>query len=215
MRKTTAILAPALLALTLSAAEAAVSSFEVRSGDAGNLVVFRSAATLESFEGKTRAISGRFDADLESLGDSIRALLEVDLATLDTGIDLRNRHMRENHLHTDKFPKAIFRAGKIVGPIEGSLAPGGQARFSLAGDFTLHGVTRPLVVPITVSRAGADSLIVESSFEVRLPDFEIPRPQFLLLRLNETQKLKIRFVALPASGPAPEATAKEEKRDEK
>ncbi|MBK9304990.1 MAG: YceI family protein [bacterium] len=42
--------------------------------------------------------------------------MDVDLAALDTGIGLRNRHMRENHLETDRFPQAVFRGARILKP---------------------------------------------------------------------------------------------------
>ncbi|MBM3320000.1 MAG: YceI family protein [Candidatus Eisenbacteria bacterium] len=195
----------AVLVLTLLAPGAFAERFEIRSGEEENLVRFRSSAPLESFDGKTRAVSGWIRADLPALSESVVVFVEADLATLDTGIDLRNAHMRENHLHTDDFPKAVFRGGRIVDPIEGSWDSEGRARFSLAGMFSLHGVTRPLAVPVEIRRGKNGSLLIETAFEIRLSDFEIPRPQFLLLRLNEVQRVHVRIVAHPLAAEQEEA----------
>jgi polyisoprenoid-binding protein YceI len=198
-------LALAALVLALLAPGASAKRFEIRAGAEENLVRFRSSAPLESFEGKTRAVSGWIEADLSALSGSVEVFAEVDLATLDTGIDLRNAHMRENHLHTDEYPRAVFRGGRIIGPFEGSWTSEGGARFSLAGTFSLHGVTRPLAVPVEIRSGKSGSLLVETAFEVRLSDFEIPRPQFLLLRLDEVQRIHVRLVADPLAAEQEEA----------
>lgn len=66
----------------------------------------------------------------------------VDLASLDTGIGLRNRHMRENHLHTDEFPEAVF-SGSMAWPAEiPSMEPGVEVELEFSGRLELHGVTR-------------------------------------------------------------------------
>jgi polyisoprenoid-binding protein YceI len=186
-----------LFLLSAAGPAAAATSYEIRPGDEGNLVRFRSKAPLETIIGTTREASGSIEADLDRLSDSVRVLVEVDLASLDTGIDLRNRHMRENHLHTDRFPKAVFRAGRIEGKPVTAIPPGGRARFSLAGEFTLHGVTKAIQVPVDAVRMPGDSLIVETSFEVLLSDYEIPRPEFLILRLDEKQHVEVRLTAVP------------------
>ena len=56
-----------------------------------------------SFEAKTMALSGSVTA---GAGDSqaFDGSLAVDLRTLDTGIGLRNEHLRENYLEVDKGP---------------------------------------------------------------------------------------------------------------
>lgn len=202
-----------LLFAAAGPALSAASVYEIRPGGEGNLVLFRSKAPLETIEGTTRSVSGRIEADLESLGDSATFVVEVDLASIDTGIDLRNRHMRENHLHTDRFPAAIFRGGSIRGAPPAAIPPGGKASFTLAGEFTLHGVTRPLVVPIEIARSRSDSLTIQASFDVLLSDFQIPRPEFLVMRLDEKQRLEIRLAATPAAAaPAAAPAGTEEVR---
>ena len=110
----------ALLLLAAPRALAAPQTFTVATGDEACEVKFTSKAAMESFDGKTRMISGRVTLDPAALGDSLVIAMDVDMTTLDTGIALRNRHMRENHLHTEQFPTATFAGAKIVRPpVEG------------------------------------------------------------------------------------------------
>ena len=92
-----------LAALVVCAAPARAATYVVKPGS-GTQVVFTAKATTETFEGRTDRMEGRLDVDPASVGDSVTVHLEVDLASLDTGSKMRNKHMRENHLETAKFP---------------------------------------------------------------------------------------------------------------
>lgn len=177
----TAVLAAAAVVV------AGPARYDVTPGADVNLVRFESKAPLESFDGKTRHVSGHVTCDPLALGDSIDVEITVDLATLDTGIDLRNRHMRENHLETDRFPRAVFRGGRLH-DAPAALAEGQTARFEISGQLELHGISRPLRVPVSVTVRGS-SLHVITEFPVALADFAIRRPQFLMLKLSDTQRI--------------------------
>lgn len=184
----------ALLPAWLSPAAAAVERFEIVAEQEGNRVQFESRAPLERIVGATRAIRGWIEVDPEALGDSARVRVEVELATLDTGIALRDQHMRENHLETDRFPLAIFRGARILPD-----APSGERRLTaapqsveIAGEFELHGVRRPLQLPVQISlRSDGEPtrLAIECRFRVRLSDFGIARPQFLVMKLSDDQEI--------------------------
>lgn len=185
-----------LAALAAIARPALAGSYTIVPGGE-NAVRFRSEAPLESFEGKTDRAAGTILVDPDDLTAPIDVYVVVDLASLDTGIALRNRHMRENHLHTDRFPEAVFTASRVDSAPAGMLPPGASVRCVVAGNFALHGVTKPLTVPVSIVRRPDGALEVDARFEVDLSDFEIPRPKFLLLKLDEVQHVTIHLVALP------------------
>lgn len=189
-----AIFATALLG---AAGGAHAVRYEVRPGEP-NLVRFESKAPLESFDGRTRAASGFIELNPEALGDSIELAITVDLASLDTGIPLRDRHMRENHLETARYPAAVFRGGRLNGLAGRALSPGQTVRGEVEGSFLLHGIERPLKVPVEVTREQDDEgerLRVRAAFGVRLADHEISRPQFLVLKLQDTQHVTVELAA--------------------
>ncbi len=177
----------------LAASPAQAERFEIVPGKP-NLVRFESRAPLESFEGKTEQVRGEIEVSFDTLA-AMSVRVEVDMASLDTGIAIRNRHMRDNHLHTGKFPRAVFRGGTVTGA--SALAPGGTARFALAGTLELHGVQKPVEAAVEMTR-GTAGLQITARFSVKLPDFEIPRPKFLVMQLDEVQRVSVFLVATRA-----------------
>ena len=168
--------------------------------DAGETTTirFESKATLESFHGDTHEARGHVILDPENIGDQVEIWVEVDMATLDTGINKRNKDMRENHLHTDEFPTATFSGATIRGEHPTSLVAGEMRAFEIEGSLTLHGVTKPLVTVAEVMLLpdrNVPAVHVRSTFPVDLRDFDIPRPKFLFLKLAEVQTATIDVVA--------------------
>jgi polyisoprenoid-binding protein YceI len=162
-----------------------------------NKVVFASRATLENFQGKTNQVSGSITFDSLAIGDSVSTRIEVDLSSLDTGIPLRNKHMRENHLETAKYPKAVFKGGRVLETSGLTLDPGQSVRLRLAGAFEIHGVTRSLDVPVEVERMKDGAVSVSSHFDVTLADYKIARPAFIMLKLEPTQHVTVHLVGKP------------------
>jgi len=182
------------------AVPARAAEFIVKPGSE-NKVVFVSKATIESFEGKTHKLEGRIAVDPGAVSDSITVHLEVDLASLDTGIAKRNRHMRENHLETDQFPRAVFDGAAVLGPAGAKLEAGKPVSFDVEGTFTLHGVSRRLRVAAEVTytpQGSGGRLAFRTRFPVALPDYAIRRPEFLFLKLSETQEVRVTGVGVTA-----------------
>jgi polyisoprenoid-binding protein YceI len=160
---------------------------------AGNRVRFVSEAPIETFEGVTKRIDGYVAWSGDSLvigtayGQS-EVYFEVDLVALDTGIGLRNRHMRENYLHTDRYPYATYR-GRIVA-VERS--PGDTAVVRSAGKLAIHGVERDLEIACRVTPHDSGYRI-QGAFDVRLPDFKISVPSLMFLKISEVVAIDLDF----------------------
>jgi polyisoprenoid-binding protein YceI len=187
-----------LLAGTSRAGLAA--DFVVRPGGE-NKVVFISKATVEGFEGKTNKLEGHLAVDPESVGDSVSVHFEVDLASLDTGIAKRNKHMRENHLETAKYPKAIYDGITVRAPSGAKLVPGKPTLLDVEGTFTLHGVSRRMRITVEATyepKQGGARIVFHTAFPVALADYAISRPEFLFLKLAEVQDVRVNGVAVAA-----------------
>lgn len=185
-----------LLTLGAGAASRAAAAGFVVTPDGASQVQFESKAPMESFGGKTKKVSGSIDLDPAQLADSIAVHLDVDMASLDTGIEMRNKHMRENHLHTDKFPTATFLGGRLTNLSAQSLGEGQKVTGTIAGTMRLHGVEKPLQASIEMSYQGG-VLHVVSRFKLKLADYGIPRPQFLVMKLDESQAVTVDLDARP------------------
>ncbi len=184
-------LATTLAALAVWApSQAATARWQVKPGE-GTRVEFVSKAPLETFTGKTSQVSGECTCDLGKLAGEVTLAVAVDMATLDTGLSKRNQHMRENHLHTDRYPQAWLRGGVLKAVGATALPVGGAVSVEFSGELDLHGVRRPVVVPLQLTRPTETSLVVRGEFPVRLADFGIPRPQVLLMKLAEEQRVRV------------------------
>lgn len=200
---------------------ALADEFIIRPSQDKNLVKFTSKAVLETFDGKTRDVSGTLVLDPANLEDSVTVWVEVDLTKLDTGISLRNKHMRQtlsrpgkgfqpSMLETgqaagqskkvapeDASMKAVFEGGRILEASSRRLEPGDKVQLRLAGRFEINGVSRRIEVPVEVTRTMDGLLHVATEFDVALADYQIERPSFLVLKLNETQHITVSVTAHP------------------
>jgi polyisoprenoid-binding protein YceI len=150
-----------------------------------------------SFEANTGAIQGTV-----SLGEPRTALggdLSVDLATLDTGIGLRNEHLRNMYLEVGRgqgFNRAVLSAIRL-----GVADPRGfEGKTTFAGTFLLHGTTKPVAGQATVRREGRD-VRVEASFPVTVSAFGINKPQYLGVGVRDQVTVTVSLLAEPADAP--------------
>lgn len=100
--------------------------------------------------------------------------LTLKLDALDTGIELRTRHMKEKYLETAKFPEAEF---EFTCPISN------EKTAPLEGKLTLHGKTSP-VSDGHCSASEKDGKVT-LSFKVKVQDFGIVTPSYLGIRVTE------------------------------
>ncbi|MBM3215731.1 YceI family protein [Candidatus Poribacteria bacterium] len=193
-----------------ASAWAAPMAFHVNE-DKRDEVTFTSDAPVEKIIGKASRTRGT--AIIQNLADIARgkvvAKFEVDLDSIDTGNGLRNRHMREQYLETAKFPRASLTlekiervqtitqtpTGKVARDVSG-LQPGVATRVTAVGTFEIHGVKRTIrLIDLDITylpesektktvRPGSLLRIV-GSFGMRLSDYDIRRPQLMLLRVSD------------------------------
>jgi polyisoprenoid-binding protein YceI len=115
----------------------------------------------------------------------------IPLANLDTGIALRNRHLREKYLQVDKYPTAVLTVARSALEFP---APGANVTRSAPGMLTLHGVTKPVMFTYTAQRAGAE-YAVHGSVHVNINDFGVPTPSFLGVSVKPDTEVALAFVA--------------------
>jgi polyisoprenoid-binding protein YceI len=211
MKNVSAILLVLLLVVTSFAQQTATKTFYVNDTKQRDVVTFTSKAPLETIIGKTADVTGFITVNLDDIKGSAKARIEVDLATLKTGIDMRDGHMRDNFLETAKYPKAIFELTKVDSISQNTLGDQKEAKAILSGNFTIHGITKAVTIPATITyfkeseqttaRTAGDLLHVAVAFDLLLGDYGIKRPQMLFMKLDETQKLDIDFMGSTAAAP--------------
>lgn len=187
----------ALLTLASVPAFAQERTFAVTEGG-GSRVQFTSDAPLERMTGTSSAVSGTFVADPAALA-SAHGSIEVRVATIRTGIDLRDHHLRsDTWLDATRFPTAKFELQRVSGAT--SITPGQDARVTLHGQFTVHGRTRAVTatgrVTWTAGAGGAPSSVrVRARFRIRLTDFGVTVPSVVELKVSNDITVDVSLVA--------------------
>jgi len=114
--------------------------------------------------------------------------IEVPLTRLETGIDLRDRHLRE-YMHVDQHPtaKLVIDRAALTFPKDQAVGQG-----SARGDFWLNGKQHPLDFTYQAKRDGADYQVQAlATVDIRNHDIEVPC--YLKLCVEPLVKLKVRF----------------------
>jgi len=154
-----------------------------------NMVKFISDAPIEDFEGVTDKIDGYFYWEGQEFTSESELYFEVDLNTLDTGIGLRNRHMRENYLETDKWPTTSFK-GTIIKSIKRNK---NSYDVTVQGKMFIHGVSRDKTISGIIETDDNKTYHISSNFGVKLSDYKIQIPSIMFYKIDETMKLKLDF----------------------
>ncbi|TAK79926.1 MAG: YceI family protein [Dehalococcoidia bacterium] len=98
----------------------------------------------------------------------------VSVASLKSDDSRRDNFMQRNGLQTQQFPTTTFVLSQPIA-ISSLPAEGEKAKFEATGDFTLHGVTRRVTIPLEGARQ-AGTVVVAGSLEVVLADYKIQKP---------------------------------------
>lgn len=182
------------LSYSLAAAAGGLTKFEVRDAVQRDLVTFTSDAPLEKVVGTTSAVTGFLRVNPEQPAAGAQGEFEVDARTFNTGMELRNEHLRSRFLHTSRYPFARFSLKKLTELSKSRLEPGEPVVGKAEGEIEIKGVKRSLSAQIrltyhpktvaTQERMAGNLLRVSATFSVDLDRFGIFWAPAIALRLS-------------------------------
>lgn len=146
-----------------------------------------------SFDAVTSSVSGTLRRETPDIGSYTGEIL-VDLATLDTGIALRNQHLRTTYLDTERGPG--FRHAVLSGVALADRPPerDGRHETRFSGTLMLHGVRRTVAGEAEL-RPQDGRMQVEARFSLSLDAFDIPPPRYLGIGVRDVIEITVRFDA--------------------
>jgi polyisoprenoid-binding protein YceI len=101
---------------------------------------------------KTRGNFGSFKGTIH-VGDTPQESwvdVAIDAATIDTGVEMRDKHLRSpDFLDVERFPTIRFRSTEVEVT--------GEDTFRLHGDLTIRGITQPVVLDVEYQGMVGDS----------------------------------------------------------
>lgn len=133
------------LCLLLAAAAAAVAQDASPAAPPAGIYVLDTAHTTIGFKVAHLGISevhGRFNEFEGSvtLGDQPAFNATIQTASVDTGVERRDNHLRSGDFFSaDQYPQITFRSKSVE--IDGDT-------YNITGDFTIHGQTNEIVLPL-------------------------------------------------------------------
>jgi polyisoprenoid-binding protein YceI len=103
---------------------------------------FHATSRFMDADGRFGRVGGEVTVD-DARPESAAGEVDVDVASIDTGIGLRDRHLRsDDFFDVARYPRATFVLAGVRREGEGFVA---------TGDLTIRGVTRRLSVPVRVT----------------------------------------------------------------
>lgn len=121
----------------------------------------------------------------------LRVSAELEPGAFSSGNFIRDGNARFTVFEVNRYPTATLSGVLPLAPE--MLAPAPEpatqtAQFS--GQLTLHGVTRDLSFPVTVTRSGPQAR-AQGSFAVQLSDFEMRRPSLFGVVVDDRVDLSV------------------------
>jgi polyisoprenoid-binding protein YceI len=147
-----------------------------------------------SLEAKTNDLDGELELDTAHPG-LVVGILAVDLRTLQTGIALRDAHMREKYLEVGRGSSfAVARLDRIRLTGADLTRLDGPARFE--GTLRLHGQERVVSGTADMRRSG-QTIRVQATFPVKVSDFGITSATYLGVGVEDEVTVSVRFQISP------------------
>lgn len=143
-----------------------------------SFVEYHASDGLSRWSGRAPIGSLQFSFDDDKLsGASLVVVVEPE--RFDSGNFILDAQARSSVFNTARYPTITFTATRISADPD-NLPSGATRELVMRGTLAMHGVERSLELPVTVRRDG-NSFSASGEFDVRLSDFGMARPGFLML----------------------------------
>jgi len=123
---------------------------------------------VHDFTGEARLDPGLLANSSLQITAKTATMEETSSVFTDAQKKIINKELREIVLLPDQYPEIVFKSTGVSGKATGN----NQYDLKIAGDLTLHGVTRPITIPTKVTVNGND-LRAQGEFSINRSDFKI------------------------------------------
>lgn len=186
--------APALgqSAVPLPDPESAAGTWTVSDGS------FAGYRTQEVLRGEEATVTGRTEQVTGSVtvadGAVTEAVVEVDIASVASDEPARDSYFRGQAMEVGEFPTGTFELTEPAPIEEGALA------VELAGELTVHGVTRPATVEAEVAgdASTGDPVQVIGSVPITFADFDVAAPALGFVTVEDEGSIEFSLQLRPA-----------------
>lgn len=154
-----------------------------------------SHALFGGFSGTSEQPAGEFEGDSGDLKKGVTGWLAVNVGTIKTGEDGRDRELWKalDHVH---FPEIRFVIERMETSFP-SVSEQTDVLLTIHGTLTIHGVTRPMTFPGRI-RLRDKKLWVRGENHIKMSEFGISPPRRLLIKVKDTVLASFNLNLAPA-----------------
>lgn len=157
----------------------------------GGLLWFKGHEHLvaaQEFSGEAKFTPGNIPASSLELIVRTDSMEETSDAFTEQQKQIINRELREIVLEPEKYPEIVFKSTQVGGKALGN----DQYDLRIAGDLTLHGATRRIVIPVKITLTGNDLRAV-GEFSIDRSDFNVKATSAFHGMVRVRNKVKFTF----------------------
>lgn len=177
----------AIIFFILSPPHGLAATYEVVPGESSAEFLAVGRPSMLKIRGKSASPSGKIELN----GAAATGLISVDLDQFETGIDLRNRHMKEKYLQTGSPNNKIakIKITKIALPTDAPNKGGKFTNIPFTGILSLHGVDREISGTANLELS-ASNLLATAKFSIQLGDYKIDIPSYAGVKVAENVEIE-------------------------
>jgi polyisoprenoid-binding protein YceI len=141
--------------------------------------------------GKTSAITGDVTIATNGAVDTAASKITIDVSTLKSDQERRDGYVSRRTLETAQYPNVVF----VPTSVSGAKLPlsGAEQSFDVAGNLTVHGVTKPTVWHVK-ARSTGDDVTGSGWTTFTFADAQLAQPSVpVLLSVADTIRLEYDF----------------------
>lgn len=153
---------------------------------------FKARSNLSALEikGSSKSSTGTVKVSENGRGIALEALkINIPVASLQTGIGIRDRHMREKIFTTEdgKIPDVSFESAKSVCE---KAKEGYQCQAQ--GTLSMHGKSLNTTIPVSLTKSG-DVFVAKADFDIGLKDFGVEPPSHFGVTVDNAVAVSTNF----------------------
>jgi len=184
-----------IILFTILALGMSVQALDTYKAKFGSKLRLDGDSSVHKWKAESRLVGGSFTVDTAALAKpgSVEAKAEVKIPVrqIKSGKKKMDEVMHgEKCFNIKKYPFIVF----ALNSLEVKQARGSLSLCQAGGTITIHGVTKPLDMPVTIARAGS-KLTVKGVKTLKMSDFKItpPSPQLPTGKIVTKDEVKITF----------------------
>lgn len=139
---------------------------------------------------KINGTGGKLSGNIEIESNQIKGEFKVALKDLTTGIELRDKHMKEKYFEVSKFPEASFTISKIALPTDFINQKKIFSAVPFEGKMKMKTVEKDINGLADVDSTEGSTIKVNTEYKTQISTFQMDIPSYLGIKVADEVTVK-------------------------